>query len=43
VQGTKQVTKEELFQFCMFAPCINSDEKSLIVPMDALNNIKPQL
>jgi hypothetical protein len=27
----------------MFAPCINSDENSFIVPKDALNNIKPQL
>jgi hypothetical protein len=27
----------------IFAPCIYSDENSFIVPMDALNNIKPQL
>jgi hypothetical protein len=27
----------------LFAPCVNSDEESFIVPTDALNNIKPQL
>jgi hypothetical protein len=27
----------------MFAPCINSDEKSFIVPTDELNNMKPQI
>jgi hypothetical protein len=34
--------KHQVLVFIL-APCINSDEKSFIVPTDALNNIKPQL
>jgi hypothetical protein len=34
-------TRKMLLKVFMFAPCINSDENSFIVPTDALNNIKP--